>query len=70
MIVENECFFSFLISDRSFIMKEKSSEKKNIVSKKIFEQRFDNLMMMIRIIKMLKSATIKHNRISDLVPII
>ena len=43
-------------------MKDKSSDKKNAVLKNIYEQRFDKLMMMIRIDKMLKSAVITHKK--------
>lgn len=41
-------------------MKDKSSDKKPVVSKNIYEQRFDKLMMMMRIDKMLKTAAIIH----------
>jgi hypothetical protein len=41
-------------------MKANSSEKKPAVSKNIYEQRFDKLMMMMRIDKMLKSGFITH----------
>ncbi|MBC7486341.1 MAG: hypothetical protein H7282_06295 [Cytophagaceae bacterium] len=43
-------------------MKDKSSDQKTVVSKNIYEQRFDKMMMMIRIDKMLKSAIITHKK--------
>ncbi len=43
-------------------MKEHPSEKKPVAPKNIYEQRFDKLMMMMRIDKMLKSAIITHKK--------
>lgn len=37
-------------------------DKKNTPPKNIYEQRFDKLMMMIRIDKMLKTAVITHKK--------
>ncbi len=42
-------------------MKANSAEK-NPVLKNIYEQRFDKLMMLMRIDKMLKSAVITHKK--------